>query len=341
MDPDALKPFDAECGCTESETCGGDRCYVKAKLKWKWSAFKFRAKWSMIQNKKCQWVYRLKLTVKRAVRRLFNGLYRRSRVVIKKVCKLDAFGYKDPLNCFDPETLTVQLKDHEAHPLAESVAELNSLGAREGVYVVVGTGDYNEPWTQHSTDALLDDLQLGERDMGIMRDETNPDDPDQLLIVDPITFEGGTLLAPIAPTDPSTQEPTDPCLEGCPEDDNDSTWLIPAIAGGAGCCFLVAIIGFYVRRKRGPRVQFSEFASRMGVLDEEEPGMKHTVQHGEYSNLQSLDVHNTCDRDSGSNHSPRSGRGGRGLPSPRSEGEEMVGPSQAPLGKSILEHGVV
>lgn len=341
VDPDAFKPFDAECGCTESETCGGDRCYVKAKLKWKWSAFKFRAKWSLVQNKKCQWVFRLKLTIKRAVRRLFNGLFRRSRVVIKKVCKLDALGYKDPLNCFDPETLTVTLKDHEAHPLAESVAELNTLGAREGVYVVVGTGDFSEDWSQHSTDALQDDLKLGEVDQGIMRDETNPDDPDQLLIVDPITFEGGSVLADIPPTDPTTFEPTDPCLEGCPEDDNDSTWMIPAIAGGATCCFLVAIIAFYVRRKRGPRVQFSEFASRMGVLDEEDQPFKNTVQHGDYANLAMLDVQKNSDRDSASSFSPRATSGRPGTRRASNE-EEMVGPSQAPLGgKSVLEHGVV
>lgn len=338
VDPDAFLPYDAECGCKESETCGGDRCYIKGKMKWKFTAFKFRAKWSLVQNKKCQWVFRFKLTIKRAIRRLFKGLFRRSRVVIKYICKLDSLGYKDPTSCFDPGSLTWSVNNHEAHPLAESVAGLNSLGAREGVYVVVGTGDYSEDWTKHSTDALISDLRLGEKGQGIMRDEKNPDDPDQLLIVDPITFEGGSVALDVPPM--SAAEPTDPCLENCPEEDNDSTWLIPAIAGGASCCLLVAIVALYVRRKQQPRVQFSEFAARMGALDEEEPACKQTVQDGSYTNLKE-DVEG-ADRSASqlSGIPDRSPRRVGSRPSARGEDVEMTGGPE-PMGKSILEHGVV
>lgn len=316
-------------------------------MRWKWSAFKFRAKWTLFQNKKCEWVFKLKLTIKLAIRRLFGGLFRRSRVVIHKVCKLDANGYKDPLQCFNPSTLSwTGPWDHKAHALAESVPELNNLGAREGVYVVVGLGDFSDDYALHSADALKDDLDMGQIDQGIMRDETNPDKPDKLLIVDPITFEGGIIAHDVS--DPAVNDaPLDPCLEACPQEEDDSSWLIPVIAGGASCCFLVAILAFYVRRRRHPRVQFSEFAARMGALtdDEEHMGANKTVQHGTYGKLgddpeedERFRRNPTPTQSFGEQRSPR--RAGSRRPGAPEEMSEMC-TSPTLHGKEVLEHGVV
>eukprot|EP01065_Artemidia_motanka_P046222 TRINITY_DN6954_c0_g1_i2.p1 TRINITY_DN6954_c0_g1~~TRINITY_DN6954_c0_g1_i2.p1 ORF type:complete len:1953 (+),score=506.49 TRINITY_DN6954_c0_g1_i2:51-5909(+) len=274
------------------------------RLRWRYMMLKFRAKWASVLKNPAVWAQKL---IRTAVR-VFDGRLVRPLLEVVYVCPLDgglkpAPGSAKAAQCFSPRAS----KGRGAAALAESVDELNSLSADEGVFVELQVSDT-------TVQAAREDLALLERDIsrgqqGSMASRANPGSG--MLIVEPIAFELGsgqplyvesTVLhgesaahsedSVAAWTEGAPLNPRGASEAESPADGSDDAslplWIIAAILGGSALA-AVAVVGV-LRRQRSQKVTFREFND---VMDQYEKENRSVPQRYAFTELTEMGVSST------------------------------------------------